>query len=201
MRTGWPKRRKNQEFKELVINSCINKDAAVCTLPYLRAKREKGTVMAFKPINTQEEFDTAIKDRLEQKDRQYEGYLSPEDVKKKEAEWQGKLSKAGNDLKAEQAKVAERDKAIAERDAKIKGYETDSVKKRIAREVGLPEDAVDFMKGENIEDLKKSAEDLKKIVGEKINPAPPLKDTEGTAGGDAKNAPYKKMLKELKGEE
>lgn len=160
--------------------------------------------MAFTPINTQEEFNAAIKDRLEQKDRQYEGYLSPEDVKKKEAEWQGKLSKAGDDLKAERDKVAEQEKTIAERDAKIKGYETDSVKRRIAREVGLPEDAVDYLKGEDAETLKKSAESLKQIIGDKPAPAP-LADQESltstSAGGADNDNAYKKMLKDLKGEE
>ena len=98
--------------------------------------------------------------------------------------------------------IAERDKTIAERDAKIKGYETDSVKRRIAHEVGLPEDAIDYLKGEDAEALKKSAENLKQIIGSKPA-APPLADPEsgGQGGGSNNDAAYKKMLKELKGEE
>ena len=34
----------------------------------------------FKPINTQEEFDIAIKDRISRERKKFEGYLSPEQV-------------------------------------------------------------------------------------------------------------------------
>lgn len=36
--------------------------------------------MSFTPINTQEEFDDAIKERLAREKKKYEGYMSPDDV-------------------------------------------------------------------------------------------------------------------------
>ena len=38
--------------------------------------------MAFKTIETQEQFDEAIKERLERESKKYEGYMSPSDVAK-----------------------------------------------------------------------------------------------------------------------
>lgn len=156
--------------------------------------------MAFTPINTQEEFDAAIKERLAREAKKFEGYKSPEDIKQIEADWQSKLDEKEKELTTANGTIAEKDKTINERDAKIKGYETDSVKRRIAREVGLPEDAVDYITGDDAEALKKSAESLKEIIGERREPAP-LKETEPAAQGKAGDDAYKRMLKGLKGEE
>lgn len=159
--------------------------------------------MAFTPINTQEEFNEAIKERLAREAKKFEGYKSPNELKQIDADWQKKLDEQKKELDTANGTIAERDKTIAERDAKIKGYETDSVKRRIAREVGLPDDAVDYLKGEDAEALKKSAESLKQIIGDKPT-APPLADPEPAAAGggaDINDAAYKKMLKGLKGEE
>ena len=38
--------------------------------------------MSFEPINTQEEFDAAVKDRLAREAKKYEGYTSPDDLEK-----------------------------------------------------------------------------------------------------------------------
>lgn len=154
--------------------------------------------MAFTPINTQEEFDKAVQERLAREAKKYEKYTSPEDLEEIRNKHKEELDAANGKLSDAQKTMSEKDAAIAERDAKIKGYETDSVKKRIAHEAGLPEDAADYLKGDDPEALKKSAESLKAIIGDK--PPAPLKDTE-TGGGKDTDAAYKKMLAGLKGEE
>ena len=57
----------------------------------------------FKVIETQEEFDKAIKSRLAQKDREleekYKDYLSPEDVTAMKADFDKQLEEANNTLK------------------------------------------------------------------------------------------------------
>ena len=62
------------------------------------------------------------------------------------------------------------DKTLAERDAKIKEYELHSVKTQVAHELGLSFEAVDFLQGSDADEIRKSAEALKGLVGTKTAP-------------------------------
>ena len=114
--------------------------------------------------------------------KKYECYLSPEDVTKK---YEGYLSPQD----------------AAEKDKKLKAYETNSVKMRIARENGLSYDAVDFLKGEDEKSIKESADALKLLLGAKRG-APPLASNESSGAGkeSTKDESLRKMLSELRGE-
>ena len=81
-------------------------------------------------------------------------------------------------------------------EAKIKGYETNSVKMRIAREVGLPYELAERLSGEDEKAIKADAELLKKLVGAKTAP---LKSTE-PGGTNATAAAWSQMLQQMKGE-
>ncbi|MBQ8559055.1 MAG: DUF4355 domain-containing protein [Tyzzerella sp.] len=149
----------------------------------------------FKPIETQEELDTVIGERLKREretvKKEYEGFLSPDDAAKKYA---GYLSPEDEKKKYKDYLSPEE---AAKKDAKIKGYETDSVKTRIANELGLSYDAVGFLKGEDEESIRKSAEILKGLVGAAA-PAP-LANLEPDPG-KATDVALKNTLKGLKGE-
>lgn len=161
----------------------------------------------FKVIETQEQLDAVIGERLRKaKDsvrKEYEGYLSPEEAKKYEGylspedvakKYEGYLSPEDVTKKYEGYLSPEE---AAKKDAKIKGYETDSVKTRVAHEVGLSYDAVSFLKGEDEESIRKSAESLKNLV--EVANVSPLASTEMDAG-KANETAYKKVIKGLKGE-
>ena len=157
--------------------------------------------MSFEPINTQEEFDAAVKDRLAREAKKYEGYTSPDDLEKIKAdiraESDSKIKELSGQIDSVNQQLAERDKSIEEKDAKIKGYETNSEKMRIARETGLSYEAVDYLKGDDEKSIRESAEALKALIGNKS--APPLGDPEPDAG-NGKDEAYKKMLREMEGE-
>ena len=157
--------------------------------------------MSFEPINTQEEFDAAVKDRLVREAKKYEGYTSPDDLEKIKAdiraESDSKIKELSGQIDTVNKQLAERDKSIEEKDAKIKGYETNSEKMRIARETGLSYEAVDYLKGDDEKSIRESAEALKALIGNK--PAPPLGDPEPDAG-NGKDEAYKKMLRKMEGE-
>lgn len=160
---------------------------------YLAEKREKGADMAeFTPINTQEEFEAAVKDRLAREAKKYEGYTSPSDLEKIKEEHKSEVDKLNETMTA---KLKEKDDVIAERDTKIKGYETSSAKMRIARETGLSYEAMDYIQGSDEEAMKKSAEALKALIGSK--PAPPLGDPEPTPPSDPKKAAWANLSKSL----
>lgn len=150
----------------------------------------------FKAITTQEEFDAAIGERLKREQatvrKEYEGYLSPEEVAKRYA---GYLSP--DDEKAKYKGYLSPEEA-AKKDAKIKGYETDSVKTRIALEKGLPYELASRLSGETEEDIRKDAEGLSRLIGQQKQDPPPLKSSETEKGNN--DAAYKAMLSGLKGE-
>ncbi len=159
--------------------------------------------MEFKTIETKEQFDEAVEEIIEKEREKFKDYMSPEDVAEK---YKGYLS---------EEEVAERYKGYlspedvekrytgyisaedaAAKDAKIKKYESHTLKVRVAKETGLTSDAADFLQGETEEDLKKSAEILKKV----FKPgAPPLRTTETTKGDD-KDAALRQTIRNLKGE-
>ena len=162
---------------------------------YHPVKWEKGANMAdFTPINTQEEFEEAIKDRLAREAKKYEGYTSPDDLEKIKEGHKSEIDKLNEQMKTQ---LKEKEDSIAEKDKKIQGYETNSAKMRIAREAGLSYEAVDYIQGSDEEAMKKSAQTLKALIGSG-KPAPPLGEFEKETNED--DAAYKKMLHELKGE-
>lgn len=149
----------------------------------------------FKKIETQEQLEEVLRDRLKREretvKKEYEGYLSPADEAEK---YKGYLSE--EDVKKKYKDHLSPEDA-AKLNAKLKGYETDSVKTRIAHEAGLSYDAVSFLKGEDEESIRKSAETLKGLIGS--SSVAPLASTEG-GNESARDAAYKNVLKGLKGE-
>ena len=163
---------------------------------------ERNNEMAdFTPINTQEEFDAAIKERLkrdrEAQSKKYEGWLSPEDQKKRAEEYE-------KQIKALQDAAAESEKAIAEKDAEIaKGakYRTDLAKTRIALNAGLKIEYAERLMGENEDEWKKDAETLAKDFAAAHRTAP-LGNPEGapaemTDKKAEENAGYRSLLSGL----
>lgn len=150
----------------------------------------------FKVIETQEQLEEVLKDRLkrerESTRKEFEGFLSPSDVDER---YKGYMSP--DDVK-EKYKDHLSPEEVAKLNAKIKGYETDSVKMRIAHETGLSYEAVEFLRGEDEDSIRKSAESLKELVG--MTNVAPLASTEPSGMGNATDAALRNTLKGLKGE-
>lgn len=149
---------------------------------------------AFTPIMSQEAFDAAIADRLARERRT---------AVKPYADY--------NAIKADLAAAREANGSLRDQltaaNAKIKGYESDSAKTRIALEVGLPYGMASRLSGTTEEEIKADAKALAEMlgVGKPAAPAPvqttvpPLADTEPPAAGD--NAPLRNFLRSLKGDD
>ena len=154
----------------------------------------------FKPIETQEQFDTMIADRLKRERETITKKFSDYEMLKEKAEnydsavadYEGKLQAANN-------KISDNEKIVKDMESKIAEYETSSVKMRIAHEVGIPYELAGRLTGENEEALRKDAEGLIKIMGSQAHKVPPLKSTEPPAA-DTKTAAFKSMLDNMKGE-
>lgn len=140
----------------------------------------------FTPISTQEEFDAAIRERLkrerEAQAKKYEGWTSPDDQKKRVAEYERQIK----DL---QDAAAASEKTIAEKDAKIAEgakYRTDLAKTRIALNAGLDIKYADRLMGESEDEWKKDAEMLAKDFAANHRTAP-LGNPEPSPGGKGKS--------------
>lgn len=149
----------------------------------------------FKAIETQEELDKIITNRLEREreaaNKRYEGFISPEDHKKALAEQQKMFD--------EYKKAHEGDlKTIEELTAKNKAYETASLKSRVARELGLGYEWVDRISGTDEKEIRADAEALKKLVGTGHTTLPTKSMDLGT--GDGKDASLRAVLKSIKNE-
>lgn len=120
----------------------------------------------FKPIETQEALDAIIKDRLGRERKK---------GTEATAELQQRLdaSIAENEaLKAESAKSQKIAQENAELKAKVKKYETDSVKTRVSLEMGIPAELATRLMGETEEEIKADAEIFVKSLPKPTRTAP-----------------------------
>lgn len=95
----------------------------------------------FKAIETQEQLDEIIKERLarakESTKKDFEGWISPEDFEKKVQELKTDNENLKNSLAESNEKLKGFNTQLSERDAKLKEYEISSVKAKVAAELGL----------------------------------------------------------------
>lgn len=149
----------------------------------------------FTPITTQEQFEAAMKDRMDRYAKKFEGYTSPDDLAKIKSDYDGQIATLTKAAEDNAKKYAGYDKELAERDAKIKGYERASIKTRIAHEVGLPYELSGRLSGETEDDIRKDAEALVGLIG-KGHQITPLASSE-TAEDKVKTA-VKQLSEKLK---
>ena len=152
------------------------------------------TQEGFKPIETQEELDNIIKERLKRErettQKRFEGWISPEDHQKAIDD----ANKAFDDYK----KAHEGDEqTIADLTAKNKAYETASLKSRIAHEVGLSYEWIGRISGDDEDAIRKDAESLKKLVGAGNQPIP-TKNTEAGESYDSSTNALRSVLNGIK---
>lgn len=125
----------------------------------------------FKKIETQEEFDKLIADRIQRERKSIEEkYQDYETIKKENDTNKSKIDELTKQISESTNKFAENEKMINELNSKVKAYETDSAKTRIALETGLPYQMASRLSGDTEEDIRKDAESLKAMMG---NPSVP----------------------------
>ena len=136
----------------------------------------------FTPINTQEEFNTAIADRLRREREKYADYDS---------------IKAENGTLKTQISTLTGEKEALEK--KVKGHETASVKMRIAQELNIPTSMADRLTGETEEDIRKDAEAVAAIF-KTAQGAAPLYNPNTQPPANPNDAAMAEMLHSLRGE-
>ena len=143
--------------------------------------------MSFTEIKTQEEFEERLKERLFQKEKsvrkEYENYLSPEKVEELKGGYQTQIDTLND-------KVSQNNTMKEDYEKKIAKYESDSVKTRIAIELGIPLEFVERIKGTTEDEIREDA----KLFSSFAQITPPLASTEQNKVSDEE---YKSLLNSL----
>ncbi|MBR0341030.1 MAG: DUF4355 domain-containing protein [Oscillospiraceae bacterium] len=149
----------------------------------------------FTPINTQEEFDNAIKARIERERKSLLAQYADYDSLKTQI---AQLEKTNKDTNA---KYEAGEKTISELQAKVQSYETDSVKTRMALKYSIPFELAGRLSGTTEEEIEKDAQTLAGFVSKKSS-APPLAGSNDVTPTeeDIKKDGYKELLKAIKGD-
>lgn len=146
----------------------------------------------FKPITTQEEFDAAIKGRLSREKEKYSDY---DQLKSRVSELEEENAGLKSTIEASNQSKEDSDKQLKDLQNKIAGYETASLRTRIALKHGLPYDLADRLQGNDEESFEADAERLAGFI-KRTQPVAPIRETEPQVG-DNKTMQMKSMLREL----
>lgn len=146
----------------------------------------------FKTIETQEELDNIVKERIRREREKFGDY---DELKKRVSELESENSALKSTVEDDKQTRAGLDAQITELQGQVSNYETASLRTRIALQNGLPYDLADRLQGADEEALKADAERLAGFMRPATPPAP-LRDTEPTIGDD-KTTQMKQMLREL----
>lgn len=146
----------------------------------------------FKPITAQEEFDAAIKGRLSREKEKYSDY---DQLKSRVAELEEENAGLKSTIEASNQSKEDSDKQLKDLQNKIAGYETASLRTRIALKHGLPYDLADRLQGNDEESFEADAERLAGFI-KRTQPVAPIRETEPQVG-DNKTMQMKSMLREL----
>ena len=150
----------------------------------------------FKPITTQEEFDAAIKARLS---REKEKYADYDQLKSRVEELEKENVGLQSTIEASNQSKADADKQLEDLQKQISGYETASLRTRVALQHGLPYDLADRLQGTDEESFKADAERLAGFM-KSNQPVAPVRETEPVLE-KTENTLYKNLIQGLEIEE
>ncbi len=152
----------------------------------------------FKPITTQEELDFVIGERLKRQEESIaKKYADYDMIKEEKASLEKELAELRTAMEQSSTNNGALEKTIEELTGKVKNYELSSLRTRYAMENGIPYNLAGRIAGDDEESIKKDAQSLAEFFKSQ-NPPPPLKNNEPK--GDVKDASYKKLVEELRGE-
>ncbi len=141
------------EVKQVQSSNEVNETQAVSE-PIQEQKTPK--------VFTQEELEKIIAERLERERKKYKDY----DELKKVAEEYKKMKEAQmTEEEKLQSKLAELEAAVLEKELEVQEAMIEKTKMKVAMEMGLPADALDFISGSTEEEIREAAEKFKNLLG------------------------------------
>lgn len=123
---------------------------------------------------SQTELNSIISERLNEVKNKYEQQIA--ELNKNAEAYQTQIATFTSQLEEAKQKAATNESELKEKDSKIQQYETQSVKMRVANEVGIPFELVGRLNGTTEEEIKADAENLKGLMN--LSAPMPGKSTE-----------------------
>ncbi|MGF2169135.1 capsid assembly scaffolding protein Gp46 family protein [Enterococcus casseliflavus] len=148
--------------------------------------------MTFKAIETQEELDRIIQERLNREKGKFADY---DEIKTRNAELETEVDALKSTIEETITAAKNHEQTIADLNKQIAEKETVNLRTRIALQNGLPIDLADRLIGSDEESIKADAERLAGFVSKKQTP-PPLKNTEKNLD-EGKDGAYKNLIENL----
>lgn len=137
--------------------------------------------MAFTPIETQDQLDAIVGERVarakEAARKEFDGWVSPDELTKQTADLNERMGVLDTQIKTLTEEKEALTNQLAEKDNAIAKYEADSVKTKIAVEAGLRMEYASRLRGENEDEWKADAAVLAKDF-KAAHQAPPLGNPE-----------------------
>ena len=153
----------------------------------------------FKTIETQEELDKVIAERLDRKAREVESkfadYLAPDKVEDLKASHKKELDGLNEKVKELKDTIASHSAEVSEIKARAEKAENSLMKNRIAHENGIPLELASRLQGNTEDEVKADAKTLSSFFSPKS--APPLKSAMPSSSTDTKEAAMHTLLSEL----
>lgn len=116
----------------------------------------------FKIIESQEELDTLIGERIARERNKYADY---EELKAKATEYNEQIAKLNENNKALEDKLLVTASTIDDLNKKVNAYEIDSVKTKVCLDMGLPYELAKRLNGTTEDEIRSDAENMKGLFG------------------------------------
>lgn len=149
--------------------------------------------MSFEAITTQEQFEEALKARLEQKERSVRSEMESEQAKMREEN-----ASLKEQLGQSQSQIAELNGKInaqADYESQIKQLKLNEIKTKASIENGLPYSLAQRLQGEDEDSIMADAKQMAEFFKTSAAKEPPLKNTEPEISGE--DSAYMALVKEL----
>ena len=155
--------------------------------------------MDFKPIETQEQFDEAIKERLARENKKYEGWTSPDKLQEIKDGYEENANKkfegytSPEDLQIMKNDYESQIETVKNENTSLKASQ---LRSKVANEFKLPTEMASRLHGATEEELRADAKTLAELVSTNKTVVLPLHD--GSGGNTDKNAAIKGLLSQFK---
>lgn len=141
----------------------------------------------FQIIETQEQLDKIIKDRIQRAEQKAaEKYADYDTLKTQNTEYAEQISQLQTQLQAQSEKIQAFETSTADLTSKVQQYETASVKTKVALEMGLPYQMASRLNGDDEQAIRADAQAMVNLIGGANQPAP-LGSAGSTAGKNTRD--------------
>lgn len=151
----------------------------------------------FKPIETQEQLNEIIGERIHRaEEKAAEKYSDYDAIKQQNDEYVAQISDLQKQIESQTEKINGHKDEVESLNAKVRAYESSSLKTKIALETGLPYKMAERLTGDDEEAIRADAEMMIKLIGAQ-KPVAPVGSNEPDITGNSVDAAYKKLAANL----